>query len=208
MKFFLKSKHWQLFIVVVGIPLVLEIGAAAIMLFKMISGVLAGNQPDPMVMFGFMSTVWPVIMGVCLLIYFLWFYTLGISLHKKLPSSVKMNLNLFLIFITYPLVYMVAFCFIIPRTMQISNGLPPFSIPMSILYIIPFHLFAMFCMFYCLYFVAKALKSAELQREALLGDYIIDFILFWFYFVGIWFFQPRINKLFAEDESHLVNEVV
>lgn len=91
--------------------------------------------------------------------------------------------------------------------MQFNGSEPPAFFPYSFLIIIPLHLFAMFCMFYCLYFVSKALKSAELQREALLGDYIIDFILFWFYFVGIWFLQPRINKLFAEDESPLTDEV-
>lgn len=111
MKFFLKSKHWQLFIVVVGIPLVMQIVAFAVMMSRMFSFILSGTPPDPMAMFGLMSTVMPVIMVVCLIIYFLWFYSLGINLHRKLPSSVNMNLNLFLVFISFPVVYITAFCF-------------------------------------------------------------------------------------------------
>lgn len=208
MKFFLKSKHWQLFIVVVGIPLMLQIVAAGIMISRMFSFALSGTQPDASAMFELMSTVISVIMALCLIIYFLWFYTLGINLHRKLPPSVKMNLNLFLFFISYPVVYIIAFCFFISRSIQFTNGLPPFAFPTSILLIIPLHLVAMFCMFYCIYFVSKALKSAELQRDAVVGDYIIDFICFWFYFVGIWFLQPRINKLFAGDEGELPDEIM
>jgi hypothetical protein len=48
----------------------------------------------------------------------------------------------------------------------------------------------------------------ELQREALAGDYIVDFILFWFFIVGIWFLQPRINKIFAGDSDQLISDGV
>jgi len=208
MKFFLKSKHWQLFIVVVGIPLITQIIAGAIMISKMVSFAFSGSQPDPYVMFNLMSTIIPVITVVCVIVYFLWFYSLGLSLHKKLPSSVNMSLNRFLVFISYPLVYLIGFCFFMSRAMKITDDLPPSVFSTAILLIIPLHLFAMFCMFYCLYFVSKALKSAELQREALLGDYIVDMLLFWFFIVGIWFLQPRINKLFAEDESQLTGEAM
>ncbi|MDH7464451.1 hypothetical protein QEG73_24355 [Chitinophagaceae bacterium 26-R-25] len=208
MKFFLKSKHWQLFIVVVGIPLIMQIIAFAIIISRMFSLALSHDKPDPLAMLGLMYTVVPVIMLVCLIIFFLWFYSLGLNLHRKLPSSVNMNLNLFLVFITYPVVYMAAFCFFIWRAIQITDTMLNVGFPTPILLIIPLHLFAMFCMFYCLYFVSKALKSVELKREALLGDYIVDFILFWFYFVGIWFLQPRINKVFAEDDAQLLPQDV
>jgi hypothetical protein len=198
--------------VVVGIPLVMQVIAGAIMISRMFSFILTQKQPDPLAMFGLMSTLIPVTIVVSLIIFFLWFYTLGINLHRKLPSSVNMNLNLFMVFISFPVLYMIAFCFFISHMFsnaaQFTSGEFPAFFPFSFLIIIPFHLFSMFCMFYSIYFVSKALKSAELQREALLGDYIVDFLLFWFYFVGIWFLQPRINKLFSEDEDQLAGEVV
>jgi len=53
-------------------------------------------------------------------------------------------------------------------------------------------------MFYCLYFISKSLKAVELQRDVTFNDYAGEFFLIWFFPIGIWFIQPRINKLFDE----------
>jgi hypothetical protein len=58
-----------------------------------------------------------------------------------------------------------------------------------------------------LYFTAKTLKSAEMQREAHFSDYIGDFFLLWFYPVGIWFIQPRINRIVQENQ-HTDNSLI
>jgi hypothetical protein len=65
--------------------------------------------------------------------------------------------------------------------------------------ILPLHLFSMFCIFYCLYFNAKALKAVEWRRPVTFGDYAGEFFLLWFFPLGIWFIQPRINQLFRND---------
>lgn len=39
----------------------------------------------------------------------------------------------------------------------------------------PLHLFAMFCSFYCLYFVAMTFKAVELQRETAFLDFVGEF---------------------------------
>jgi hypothetical protein len=61
--------------------------------------------------------------------------------------------------------------------------------------ILPLHLFAMFCIFYCLYFVAKTIKTAELQREVSFSDFVGEFFMLWFYPIGIWILQPKINQI-------------
>ena len=71
-------------------------------------------------------------------------------------------------------------------------------------FIIPLHLFSMFCIFYCLYFVAKTYKTAELQREVSFGDFVGEFFLFWFYPIGVWFLQPKINEMHLDSDSELV----
>lgn len=65
--------------------------------------------------------------------------------------------------------------------------------------IIPLHLFSIFCMLFALYFIAKALKSVEIMKQARFNDFIGEFFLFWFFPIGIWFLQPRINKLFDDN---------
>lgn len=50
---------------------------------------------------------------------------------------------------------------------------------------------------YLCWFIAKSLKSAELKKEATVSEYFISIILLWMLIpIGIWFIQPRINKVF------------
>ena len=64
--------------------------------------------------------------------------------------------------------------------------------------IVPLHLFSMFCIFYSLYFVAKTFKTVELQRQVSFSDFAGEFFMIWFYPIGIWIVQPKINKMIEE----------
>ena len=55
-----------------------------------------------------------------------------------------------------------------------------------------------FSMFYYLYFVAKTIKIAELQKKLEFVNFASEFFLIWFYPIGIWFIQPKINKIIEE----------
>ncbi len=53
---------------------------------------------------------------------------------------------------------------------------------------------------YICWFIAKSLKSIELKKEATVSEYIISLILLWMLVpIGIWFIQPRINKVFRQQ---------
>ena len=43
---------------------------------------------------------------------------------------------------------------------------------------------------------AKALKTVEWQKPVTFSDFAGEFFLIWFFPIGIWIIQPRINKLF------------
>jgi len=81
------------------------------------------------------------------------------------------------------------------------QGRPPAALFILPLLIFPLHLFSMFCIFYCFYFISKSLKAVEQQRNVTSGDYVGEFFLMWFSFIGVWFIQPRINKLFAGESN-------
>jgi hypothetical protein len=51
-----------------------------------------------------------------------------------------------------------------------------------------------------MYFVAKTFKTVELQKEVTFSDFIGEFFMFWFYYIGILFLQPKINKMVEDDE--------
>ena len=54
------------------------------------------------------------------------------------------------------------------------------------------------------YFVAKTYKTVELQRQVSFSDFAGEFFMIWFYPIGIWIIQPKLNKI-IENESAAPN---
>ncbi|MEJ0031567.1 MAG: hypothetical protein WDO15_14855 [Bacteroidota bacterium] len=52
---------------------------------------------------------------------------------------------------------------------------------------------------YCSYFAARLLNSVEQERAAPFREFVGDFILFIFYPIGVWWLQPRVNRIFGSD---------
>jgi hypothetical protein len=135
-------------------------------------------------------------------IFFGWFWSVAIGLQKKVPASVTMKVKKFKIFFFIPIIYMLCIMTFMSYAMStlIKSGSQPnlgFLASMFAI-IVPLHLFSMFCIFYSLYFVAKTFKTVELQREVKFSDFAGEFFMIWFYPVGIWIVQPKINKFIKE----------
>jgi hypothetical protein len=50
---------------------------------------------------------------------------------------------------------------------------------------------------YTFYNVPKSLKSLESDKRAKLSEWIIDAFMIFFFPIGIWIIQPRLNKIYA-----------
>lgn len=194
---FLKAKHWQLFLLTFGIPMVFQF----IMMGSMLSNFGTEANPNPTMMFNYMK-FFPIMMIVFMGFFFGWFWSVAIGLQSKIPENVKMKVKKFKIFFFIPMAYML---FIMLFMLISMNGLmtgrtePSGGLIGSLVaIIIPLHLFSMFCTFYSLYFVAKTFKTVELQREVSFSDFAGDFFMIWFYPIGIWIVQPKINKMIEE----------
>jgi hypothetical protein len=194
---FLKAKHWQLFLLTFGIPLVFQM----VIMGLMISNFATQADPDPAMMFKYMK-FFPVIMIFFLAVFFGWFWSIAIGLQKKVPLNVSMKVKKFKIFFFIPMVYILIFLtfFIVALNgLFVPDAPPDLGIIAGLFAVIfPLHLFAMFCVFYSLYFVAKTIKTVELQREVSFADFAAEFFLIWFYPIGIWIVQPKINKMVEE----------
>lgn len=59
------------------------------------------------------------------------------------------------------------------------------------------HLLATIAVLYVLGFSAKNLIMAEKQAAISFFDYAGPFFLMWFFPIGVWFVQPRVNRLVA-----------
>lgn len=73
-----------------------------------------------------------------------------------------------------------------------------------LLVLIPLYMLCLLAGVYICYFLAKCLNSVEYGRDTKPSEYIIDIILLWFFMLGIWFIQPRINKLVEADQDDSV----
>jgi hypothetical protein len=194
---FLKAKHWQLFVLTFGLPFLLQV---VMMAFMVISMAVRAN-PDPTQFIPFMI-FFPAMTILFTAVIFGWKWSVVIGLQKKLPEGVSMNLKLFKVVFFLPLVYLFMFSMFIILAMRWmmmggwAGAEPNPSVIVAIVTVImPLHLFSIFCLFYILYFVAKTIKAVELQREVTFSDFAGEFFLIWFYPIGIWFVQPKINKM-------------
>src|SRR5689334_20615540 len=121
----LTLKHWQLFFLLMGLPVVFQ--------FFVMNSIMTSHD------FKLFFVAFPVLMILVMVLYFGWFYALGTNLHKKLPGSVTMNLNLFKIFLFLPMVYILFFSvFMFKMFNDVSAGGRP-NLSLFAL-IIPLHL--------------------------------------------------------------------
>lgn len=203
---FHRAKHWQLFSILIGTPLLFQLIGMVYMSSTFSPQSLLDGPPE---LSGFFWIFIPM-MFIVLFLIFGWQWSIGSGLKDKLPRSARLNFKLYRAFTIVPIVYFIAhisFVFVMFSRMENAfySGNPfemfqlilPMLLGMALL--IPFALFASFCMFYGFYFCAKTLKSIELGREAELNDYIGYFFLFWFNFVGFWIIQPSVNRITSED---------
>ena len=201
---FLKAKHWQLFIVLFALPVILHIVIMGIML----SNIVITKTPEPTFMFSYFN-FFIVIMIIYLFGLMGWFWSIAIGLQEKLPPHFKMKVKQFKFFFFVPLFYissvLIGVSFSISNSESFTDAITPNVLGIIVAIIFPLHLFSMFCMFYIMFYImffaAKTLKSAELSKEAEFGEYIVELLLLWFYPVGIWIIQPKINKL-ASIKKH------
>jgi len=185
---FLNAKHWQLFLLTFGLPVIFQITVLASM-FMSNGEYTEPNSTLNMSYFILFSMMMLIFMGA----FFGWFWSVAIGLQKTIPTGVKLKVDRFKIFLVIPVVYILFFLGYF-MTSFTSGGPNPgiFAI------IVPLHLFSMFCIFYCLHFVAKTFKTAELQRNVAFNDFAGEFFMIWFYPIGIWIIQPKINKMINE----------
>lgn len=178
--FFLTSKHWQLFLASFGI----YFGSSVLFVLPLfysentrITGLL-----------------WAMIWGFFMFLYLSWFYYLIRGLNKKIHShelkTKTSNLRFFLIF---PIVFVFVLLYYFPT--EFYNLTNEKKLPVWIFAVFAVYLFWVFCVFYLIYQAAKTIKTAEIQKKVGFSDFAGEFFLLWFSPIGVWFLQPKINKL-------------
>lgn len=180
----LNLKHWQLFAIFFGFPLILQ--------FETLNNILT------MLNEVLYNSLYPILIICWFELYFLWLYSMAINLHKKLPPNINMNINVFKLFLFIPALYIMFFIIYLFFFMNSNSSTSPILIFLTGQTAI--HLFVFICLIYSIYFIAKLLTSIETQKNATIKDYIAEIFLMWFYPIGVWIIQPRINAIFNEEK--------
>jgi hypothetical protein len=194
-KLFLKAKHWQLFILMFVIPFLIQMT----MLFMVIISAFTAKSSGQAFAANYMRCFSLCTMLYCMLMFgWFWFVTMG--LQHKIPQELKFKLVRFKVFFFIPIVYIICIMFFMQMFMAgLNKGVPDIGFIFSMIGImIPMHLFSMFCMIHTMYFVAKTIKTVELQRKVTFTDFVGEFFLVWFLPIGLWILQPQINKMIED----------
>lgn len=194
----LKAKHWQVFLILFGPVFCFQLFA-----MQSIFNIRLESETDILAPLQLYFSYAPVLILLTIFTMGTWFWSIGVGLQKTIPSELQLKVNRFKIALLIPGIYSLffiwGFIYIINNIFAASGDIAPALILDWFPYIIPLHLLSIFCIFYCMAFVAKTIQTAESQRTVSFGDYIGNFFLIWFLPIGVWILQPKINELIAID---------
>ncbi|WP_426491678.1 hypothetical protein [Hymenobacter sp. 102] len=187
MRFFLHLRPWPLFTLTFILPF-------GVMMASSMALILRPLQPTAFILI--YSCVMLLLMGSL----FGWLWTLGTYLARRLPAGTVAPVRWLHAALVLPGAYILL---ILGALATVVSTTAPAVQSAWALFIVPLHLLSMAGILYSLQYVARALRSVELQRPAQFSEFVGEFFLLWFYPVGIWFIQPRINRLFAHQPATL-----
>jgi hypothetical protein len=179
-RIFVRAKHWQIFLLFLVVFAVGE--------FPVFGNLAATTQSQES--YGVVVVLTEIATAVATWCFLLWLWSLGSFLTSVVPPAITLKKGFFLFTILCSVIYApvaIALFQIIDRKLFIVT--------------IPLHLFGVFCMFCNLYFVAEGLVVADTGERPSFLDCLGPFLLLWFAIIGVWFIQPRINRLYAEKRD-------
>jgi hypothetical protein len=179
--FFIRAKHWQVF------ALFALCWSAVIGL--MIRSVVAGPEK-------LFENLLPsfALLEVAAILLAIWIWSIGEMLTLVVPGPLRLKVGRFRFAVAFTPFYLPVFAtFFIGMNLRLSVRL----VLVSYACVFLLHFIAIFCQVYSWYFISKSLALAERLRRVTFLDYQAYLLSLWFLPVGIWFIQPRINRLYG-----------
>jgi hypothetical protein len=168
--FFVRAKHWQVFVLVWGAYLA---GQAVIVCSH-------ASRTSP----GLLTAAAMLPFLICSV---LWLWSLGFFLFSIAKDMVRFNIRHFHFAIIFSTLW-----FTMASPLLSRGGL------VAKLFLFPMHFLAMSFLLYAFLFVSKSLAAAEKGGAVTFSEYGPYLFLLPASIIGIWFIQPRINRLYAE----------
>ena len=178
---FLRARHWQLFTLFMGLYLV---GAVFIFAGELGAAPKWGGVSVGLIAAGALTVFW-------MLSFMAWIGSMGIFLNTLKEPSARLSTR----WLWFALIYASIYIFIFVAIFFSSNA------PAAGWGILPLHLLAMVCIFYAMYWAAKSLAMVEKPGRVSFYDCAGPLFLIWFFPLGVWFIQPKINRLWAQSRE-------
>ena len=168
MKFILKLKHWQVFLIL------------------SLASITSNFEWVGQDFFNLAINTFGVI------IYFLWYFAVGLELTEHLPPRIELGRPMFIIN-AFVLTLSMLILIIVFNGEFSSNGFFGFV----------WVIYLMYAIVQFIFFPARALKSVEQQAEVGFDQYFGYFLLMLFWPIGIWWIQSKLNKIELLKEEPL-----
>ena len=205
---FLKAKHWQLFLIFFAAPLIIQFVAMGSFMNSIPFDV--DVEPDPEEIAGTFRNFFqliPIIMLPMILGFSGWIWSISVGLYPKLPPNHGLKLNLFKGTLIASLVIMIFYFYFLINAFggmfeMMEDSTEITEMPSwigQILMMFPLLLIALGCSIYTYYHTAKTLKLVEVGDTKPKPEFVGEFFMIWFYYIGVWIIQPKVNKMQLED---------
>ena len=169
---FLRAKPWQLFIV---------FAAIATVIFLLPSGKNAVVSTSSMI-------IREIVFSTSILVVVGWFWSVGSFVSGQFPPPHRRSSLLFKVACLYTLFYIPSSVAFFPDSEPLVTSIPQW---LGVLYIL--------CFYYIFYRICRGFAVLERGRAEFRLKYIGMFLSLWFFPVGVWIIQPRINRLIQRD---------
>ena len=131
------------------------------------------------------------LMPVAIVLYS-WIWSIGNVSNRAASESARRPDRFFNFALPYTFTYLVFAYFFFPSPGKMDDPVVPIGFVMIL------HIFAVVCTFYAIASAAMRLKSYETGNRVGFGGAFGTFLMIWFFPLGVWFVQPRINRASAE----------
>jgi hypothetical protein len=139
--------------------------------------------------------VWGPAWAVMMLLFLLWYRAVGLFLLERAPERRPSDQALFRFTTTFP----VAYSLVAPALFVVK------SYEWTVV-LLALHLLTLGCILHTFKAIARLLTLFETGEWKPFREYFGTFFLLWFFPIGVWTIQPRINRIYAANRSDIEAE--
>lgn len=172
------AEPWQAFVVFVFLEDLLPLG---------IGGFLSAMIGPPRSSDSVGLMIWGIATAVMMVLFLSWHWGAGLFLLQAAPERKPSDLPLFRFAAIFPILY----ALVVPALFLATTE------AWKIQVLLPLHLVAIGCIAYVFKVIARSLTLVETGEWKPFREYAGTFLLVWFFPIGVWTIQRRINKIYA-----------